>query len=212
MEGEENGSYGDLLMDVLVTICCQESLWPSLACIFHMVSPHVSSFSLSIAVKVVALFKTIITRQRLLAPLILEGFASVVQQADNADNGFVLVLVQRSTWLKKLKLPDQRSTKALAILKAFLKSATKAMKATKRTQFMSWELPGILRNVRVPEGERHTFAKSPHSFGGEMEETWTEWTSILFVRSFKDEMQELRAFQNEHEPTLLAALAKVGTC
>jgi hypothetical protein len=201
------GSYADLLFDELVTLCRQESLWPSLVFIFHMVAPYVSSFSQSVAQKVVSLCKTIIEGQELLAPPILEGFASIVQQPEKRDNNMVLALVQRSRWIRSLNFADHRSVRALSILRSFLKLAAGEIKSAKRNQIVESDLNEILRNVRVPEGERHVFPKSQLEFGGEMEKTWPECTQILFIRSFTDEVFELRSFHSDLEPSLVAALS-----
>jgi hypothetical protein len=200
------GSYADLLLDVLVNVCRQPAFWPSLVSVFHMIAPHVTSFLVLTGDKILELFEKIIEKEKGLVPFVLEGFAAIVQCPDNEKNGFLVAFLQKTAWLKHLEFPDPKSTKALAIVVNYLRRVTKEMKVLNKTQVTRAELPELFARIRIPEGDRQTFTKHTHVFGGEMEKTWVEWTDLLFVRSFREEVQLMRAFSEEQDPALNAAI------
>ena len=188
----DKGSYADLLMNVLLNICEKESFWPSLVCIFHMLAPHVRTFSNKTAQRVMALFDAVSEKQKPLVPLFIESFAAIVQKRDNANNHFLVYLLLRASVLRKMTPDCPRLEQALPIIQKYLKSAIKTAKATKKSQVSGDELVKILEAADVDKifgGETVKFTKHPHVFGGEMEKTWAEWADLLFAKSFSPEVE-----------------------
>jgi predicted protein tyrosine phosphatase len=200
------GSHADLLLEVLVNVCRQGAFWPSLVSVFQMIAPYVSSFTVETGEKIFELFERMAKIETGLAPFVLDAFAAIVQRPDNANNGFLIVFVQKAGWIKHLEFADPKAAKAVSIVMQFLKRVTKQMKAVNKTQVSRAELPEVFAKFKVRESDRQTLTKHTHVFGGEMEKTWIEWADLLFVRSFREEVQLMRAFQEAHEPNLIAAL------
>ena len=188
----DKGSYADLVMNVLLNICDKENFWPSLVCIFHMLAPHVRTFSSRTAQRVMALFDLAMEKQKPLVPLFIEAFASIVQKRDNSNNHFLVCLIQRGSALRKMSADCPRIERSLPVLQKYITSAIKAAKATGKGKVSGEDFLKILEAIDVDQvfnGQTVTFVKHPHVFGGEMEKTWPEWADLLFARCFSAEIE-----------------------
>jgi len=205
-EYKVQGSYADLVLNIVLNICDSEPFWPSFGCIFHVIAPYVSSVTRQTAARVLELFESVMEKQKALVPLFIEAFASVVQRQENADNGFVVAIMQKHAIFKKLDGEDPKLAKALSIVRAYLRLAARAIKNTKKSQLLPPEMAEILAKVHLDGSEQVQFAKHTHVFGGEIEHTWGEWALMLFARAFREEMRRLQALQAEYDATLFAKL------
>jgi hypothetical protein len=200
------GSYADLLINVVLNICDSDPFWPSFGCIFQMIAPHVGDVLLSTALRVIGVFEMVLSKQKLLVPLFLEGFAGVVQRDENAANAILVALVRKHLLFKKLDAEDPRMARPLGIIRSFLRVATRAIKATKKAQLCAAEMAEVLADVHLEVDEVIEFPKHPHVYRGDMEQTWGEWATLLFVKAFRDEISKMQALQTEYDATLFAKL------
>jgi hypothetical protein len=175
------GSHADLLLNVLLNICKQESFWPSLVATLQMIAPFAGKFSPATGTRIVKLFVDVLGKQRPLAELFVEAFAAVVQVGDEA-NGILIALRKKAKFVRRLTR-EQVNSDALEIVQQNLKKKKEG--------------------VQVVEFPRH-----PHVFGGELEEAWKEWSTTLFARAFQAEIEVMQPFQKELESLLAARRAK----
>jgi multisubunit Na+/H+ antiporter MnhG subunit len=179
-------SLGDLLVDVLLNVCADKPLWPSFLNVFHMISAHVFAFSEGTAGRTMAFLEAVFESEKALRFLIFESVASMIQAPERSKNGFLNVFVQKSDWFTQVAGTDQKKSKALRIILDFVKVASH---------------PDLAASP-----ERRVFAIHPYRFEGAMAETWRDWIDLLFVRSFRAEVELMREYQEEFEPALVDAL------
>jgi hypothetical protein len=134
----------------------------------------------------------------------------MVQQDDEGHNYFLVAILQNSRWFRELKVADQRSAAALAILNAFLKRGKAVIKAKKAQKLTGSDLVTLLHGARVSDLERIVIPRHPPVFGGDLEQTWKTWTNVMFSGAAPEEIRSLRALQAEYQPKLVEALAKIN--
>jgi hypothetical protein len=195
----QSSSLGDLLVNVLLNICKSQPFWPSFVNVFHMISGHVSTFSVETATQTMVFLQTIFESEKALRLLVLESIASMIQAPERLQNGFLIGIVQQSDWFRKIEVSDSKCSKALSIILKFLYAASQA-------QASSSDLPEIFANISISSAERRIFAIHPYQFEGAMVENWKDWIDLLFVRSFPQEVKLMKEYQEEFEPILVEAL------
>jgi hypothetical protein len=203
------GSYGDFVLNGIMNICESPEFWPSFAVIFHMIAPYVTAFSRATADRVMGVVETIWTKERLLVPLFLDSFASILKKTETADNHFLGAFVHKGDFLDEIDLEDSKSAKALPLLKDFLVIVDEVMEEDDIDELTDEELVELLEELEFDEDEAPGPTKAPHAFEGEMERTWGEWSDLLFIRCFKPEVQKMQSFQVEYTPVLKLHLAQV---
>jgi hypothetical protein len=192
------GSYADLLLGVLLNICKDDALWPSLACIFHVIAPSLSIVSASVAGQITELFEQAVDRRPAIVSLLLEGFASIVQTNQSDSNGFPVALFPKYSQFKKLVASSKnRSGKALALILLFLAAERKAAQATKQKSMSADRLSQIFAAIDADAlfPEKQSFVRQPHTVGSELEQAWPEWADFHFARAFEPELAQLRAYR-----------------
>jgi hypothetical protein len=196
-----DGSHADFLMNALLDLCeGEESFWPSVACIFDLLAPNVTSFSAATALRVIAFFETICKRQRVLAALFVDAFVAILQTTETVDNKFLAAFV------KKAEVFDAIEMKAAKALRDFLEIAEEIMEEEEDRELDDEELISILNDLEFEESEMPKLMKNLHTFAGEMEKTWTEWTDLLFIRSCRAEVDQMQQFQKDCFPKLVRTL------
>jgi hypothetical protein len=56
-------------------------------------------------------------------------------------------------------------------------------------------------------GEAVVFDRHRPSFAGEMENRWSDWVAVLYMRACKEELGKMHSFQVVYEPILAEKLA-----
>jgi hypothetical protein len=79
VRGDGIGSYGDMVLNGIMNIIDRPDFWPSLALVFHNMAPNVGSFTRATADRVMAFFAKLWKEQRLLCPVFLATFASILR-------------------------------------------------------------------------------------------------------------------------------------
>jgi hypothetical protein len=197
-----SGSFADLLIDVACEICAQEGLWPSLVCIFHMIAPHVASFTVATAFRLWGVIERAADGDRVVVPLFLEACAAIVQRNDNWANGFLVAIYQNAAFWGK----EKRNARAVAVLTKWKRAAKRAIKASPKKSLEPEEVLAVLAEVEI-EGELVEFEKHSHSYRGQVAGTWRDWIVILFVRACRDEVAMMQAFQIKQDPILAKHLS-----
>jgi hypothetical protein len=192
-------SFGDLLVNVLLNVCAEQSFWPSFLNVFHMLSQHVFAFSVETANRTMGFLEQILRSENGLRFLILESLAGMIQSPEIGRNGFLIAIVQKRDWFGQLGDLDAKSSKALIIIIEVLNIVP-----------MDWngsdDLSAVLANAQASSGEHRVFSIHPYRFQGEMCEKWRDWIDLLFVRSFRREVELMREYQEESESVLVDAL------
>jgi hypothetical protein len=191
------GSYADLLLGVLVNLCKNHALWPSLICIFHVIAPYLSIVSVGVAGQITELFVQAVARRPDVIPLFLEAFAAIVQCNQSDSNGFLVTLFPKYGVFKNLVASTHRAGKALAVILLFLAAERKAAKATKQKLLPANELSQVLASVDADTlfPQKQSFARQPHTVGSELEKAWPEWADFHFAHAFEPELAQLRAYK-----------------
>jgi hypothetical protein len=195
--GENGESFGDLLLNVTSRVCEEEAFWPSFVCILHLIAPHAGVFSVDTVLNVWQILEQIVKERSILVSLIVEAFAEIVQREGNEKNGFLIMILRRSTWF------EQKQGIAGMIVRKWVKAA----KIVAKNESELDRLLERLAQVKVEEGgELVEFKKHIHSFQGEIANTWDDWVVILFVRACREEVTKMQRFQLQYDDTLLSRL------
>jgi hypothetical protein len=141
-----------------------------------MIAPYVNAISVATANRVMELFEVIVTRNKMLTKLMVEGLATIVQNPGNSANGFWPALIGKASVVETLGQIGLKCEPAVAAVTAFVEAAVKA---------------GV-RKAHVPVGEPVRIKKHPHVFGGNIKRTWGEWSLLLFALAFDDELGRIR--------------------
>jgi hypothetical protein len=188
------GSYGDMLLTVLMNISQDKVFWPSLAVVFRMLAPHVTTFSRATADRVMGLVALLWKKRKMLVPLFLEAFVENLDATRRPFNHFLSAIISNTELIDSIDLTDSKSAQAMPVLNDYLDFADEVMRENRIDKLTQQELLELLDEVQFAE-EAPAPIKQPHTFEGEMEKTWGEWADLLFVRCFKDEIAKMREFQ-----------------
>ena len=190
----DNFSYGDVLLSVLMNFCKRDSFLPSLICIFHMISPYAHIFSVEVAQRMMKIFEFVNGKNQNLLSLLLEVFATIVQQYDISHNGFCSILLFYSEQLRKIKPATSSMQKTIPIIKRYLKYAIALIKKESQDKLTLQQTHNIISKIHPGKlfPTPQPFEKHPHIYGGEIEKTWDQWADLIFQRDCNKEIQSIR--------------------
>lgn len=205
-EAAEGGSHADHLLMVLLDLCeSEESFWASFACIFNLLAANVTVFSLQTEMRVLNFFETICERQRLIVPLFMDAFVSVLAMTETPENKFLNALVERANFFDGL---EAKSINVLTPLQDFLDFVSDLQ--AEEEELADDDLVELLDELEFADTDIPRLLRNLHTFAGEMEKTYVQWTDLLFIRSWRAELGEMQDFQAEYLPTLIGKIESVS--
>jgi hypothetical protein len=195
----ESGSYADLLLNILLNICTDSQFSPSIVLVFDMIAPHLTDLSIATAGRLLSLLHTISVTQKRLVPLLLEGIADTLH---SHFTGFSVAITHETMFFRNLRVGDPRSEKALAAIYAYLVAAARVIMESNKEKLTNSELMIVLESIQLSERVEVREKRHPNKFEGELEKRWGEWKDLLFIRTFREEIQKMQVFRESYGGTL----------
>lgn len=196
-----NGSYtyGDLLLEVLLNFCQREAFLPSLICVFHMIAPHVNTFSILTATRTMSVFEKIQNANKNYISLFLEVFATIVQQKDNSENGFCPLIVSKGSLFKSIQPEIASMSKSLPVIMTYVKKGITMIKKQNKPQMGIEEIGEVLAGINTEKlfPTPQLFVKHPHIFGGEIEKTWDQWADLIVQFNCQGLVQSIKRLRSK---------------
>jgi hypothetical protein len=90
----------------------------------------------------------------------------------------------------------------LAVLRSYVDIAAEVMDEEGKSSLSGGELLAILDELEFDDDQPLQPMRQLHTFGGEMETTWTEWCHLLFICSYRDKIENTQELQAEVARTL----------
>jgi hypothetical protein len=183
------GSFADTLLSVCLHFSGREA-WPSVACILHTIAPFVTAVAPQTAKGLIKFFAQAAEEEGLVAVLIAEAFAAVVQR--RGRKSALLLEIARAGQLFQAKsgTADPKLARALAVVLRFVEAV-----AGVQGKKIAAAVKAVDPEQVFPEIQ--AFTRRPHIVGKEMERTWREWSRTLFARAFDWELHQLKVAKDQ---------------
>ncbi|OHS98670.1 hypothetical protein TRFO_34894 [Tritrichomonas foetus] len=195
----QQGTFADVLIEVLFGICNSNSLIPTFSEIFKLIAPRVTQLSVFCSMKIIDVFQLIQTMnfdQKIYATeQLMEAFAIILQRREGNEY-FRMIMAQRTAtfqFMNKLKSVKSSAIeiiqKYLAVVRGIiLKMNSKKVDLSEiNSSILSVDVESIFPKVVH-------FDVNPFSLSGRIEGSWTEWCEVLFLQCFKAEFDVIKQY------------------
>lgn len=193
-------TYADLLFEIILNLSTNQSLLPSIICLYHLISVNVDEISMNTTFKLLVLFesvakrciKTLDEKDIRLTEIFMEAFVRNITHGVNIR----VLLVQKAALFRKLdNIEDLEFNDSLEAIIIFLNKAKKLMSKANKKTMQTQEAVEFFKDLDVKELFSDLdieFDDHPHVFVGEMKKTWNEWSDMLALKCFEVETDLLK--------------------
>ena len=193
-------TFADLVVEVSLHLSINESLVPSVVCLYHMISDVVDDLSVFVTFSLLNLFEKLANRlfekekqekDRRIVEIFMEAIAHALRKCINMR----ILVIQKAPIFRKLEADKSlKFNDSLVVIIAFLDFAKNKMAKSGKKVMVTDEAYKMFRDTNLDALYKEydlNFQKHPHVFTGEMKSSWEQWTDALSLRSYEKETKLL---------------------
>ena len=196
----QQGTFADVLIEVLFNTCNSSSLIPIFTEIFKLISPYVSQLSVFVSVKLIDVLQNILQginheNKNYSAQQLLEAFATIIQRTDGNDY-FRIIIAQRTATFQFLKTMKSLQSSAINVIQKYLNAIRQIVLKMHSQKVDLSEINKAVLDINIEELFPNVveFSVEPFTFTGRIESAWSEWCEVLFLQCFKAEFDLIKQY------------------